>query len=158
MHPNEILLKTFYARFAERDWTGMLACYAPDIEFSDPVFTLRGKRVGAMWHMLCEAGKDLAVTVSDIHADDARGRAHWEARYSFSVTGRNVHNIIDAAFRFENGKIVWHQDRFSFWRWTRMALGPLGLVLGWTPLVRKRVRTAARGRLERFIAKHPQYE
>jgi ketosteroid isomerase-like protein len=158
MHPNEQVLQTFYSRFAERDHAGMIACYAPGIEFSDPVFALSGKKVGAMWHMLCEAGKDLAVTVSDIHADDARGNAHWEARYTFSITGRKVHNIIDATFRFENGKIVWHQDRFDFWRWARMALGSLGLFLGWTPLVRNRVRSGARRNLERFIASHPQYQ
>jgi hypothetical protein len=158
MHPNEQVLQAFYSRFAERDHAGMIAWYAPGIEFSDPVFTLGGKRVGAMWHMLCEAGQDLEVTVGDIHADDTRGRAHWQARYTFAVTGRKVHNIIDAAFRFEQGKIVWHQDRFDLWRWTRLALGPVGLFLGWTPLLRNRVRRVARSRLERFIANHPQYQ
>lgn len=111
-----------------------------------------------MWHMLCEGGKDLAVTFSDVEADEATGRAHWEARYTFSTTGRKVHNIIDAWFRFKDGLIIEHRDHFDFWRWSRMALGPTGLLLGWTPLVQNRVRRTARGRLEKFIQQHPEYQ
>ncbi len=158
MHPNALLLETFYAQFAQRNYAGMIACYAPDIEFSDPIFTLKGKHVGSMWHMLCAAGKDLNITVSNIQADDTHGQAHWEARYTFSSTGRRVHNRIDATFRFEQGKIRWHHDQFNLWRWTRMALGPVGLFLGWTPLIHNRVKRTAYRNLEKFIAAHPQYQ
>lgn len=61
-----------------------------------------------MWQMLCERGKDLDITVSGIHADAHRGKAHWEARYAFSATGRKVHNKIDATFQFADGKILKH--------------------------------------------------
>ncbi|MCI0399535.1 MAG: nuclear transport factor 2 family protein [Chloroflexi bacterium] len=158
MHPNEQLIESFYACFGRRDYAGMLACYAPEVEFSDPIFRLKGKRAGGMWHMLCEGGKDLKITAGDIRAGDTQGQAHWEAWYTFSLTGRKVHNVINAEFRFDDGRIVWHQDRFSFWRWTRMALGPAGLFLGWTPLVQNKVRRTANGNLEKFIAAHPEYQ
>lgn len=55
MHPNATLLHEFYGAFAAHDADRMVACYAPDAEFSDPVFPLlRGDEVRAMWRMLCE--------------------------------------------------------------------------------------------------------
>ena len=59
-------------------------------------------------------------------------------------------NDIRASFRFEDGLIVEHHDEFSFHRWARQALGPVGLVLGWTPIVRGAVRRKAAARLEEF--------
>jgi hypothetical protein len=158
MHPNEQLLETFYSAFAAREHAAMRACYQPQAEFADEVFTLKGKEVGAMWHMLSAGANDLQATHRDIQADDARGRAHWEARYTFSATGRYVHNIIEAEFRFEAGRIAAHRDRFDFWRWSSQALGPTGQLLGWTPLVHNRVRATARARLDRFIQAHPEYQ
>ena len=158
MHPNRRLIENFYSSFSQRDYAGMIACYAPAVEFSDAVFTLSGKRPGAMWHMLCEAGKDLEISFRDLDADNQRGRAHWEARYTFSATGRKVHNIIDAEFVFQNGLIIQHRDHFDFWRWSRMALGPMGWALGWTPMLQKQVQRNARQRLDRFVDSHRQYQ
>ena len=120
----------------------MVSCYHPDIEFSDPGFPdLKGWRAGAMWRMLIDKGSaDLEITYSDIKADDNRGSAHWEAKYSFGKDKNPVHNIIDAEFEFKDGKIVKHTDRFDFWRWSRQALGAAGLFLGWTPMIRSKVQ------------------
>ena len=79
------------------------------------------------------------------------GRAHWDAHYTFSRTGRPVHNSITAGFAFKDGLIARHADRFSFWRWSRQALGPVGLWLGWTPLLRARVRANARAGLKDWV-------
>jgi predicted ester cyclase len=43
-----------------------------------------------------------------------------------------------------------HRDQFSFHRWARQALGPVGLALGWTPLLRAAVRRKAAARLAKF--------
>jgi ketosteroid isomerase-like protein len=157
MHPNAELIDGFYRAFAARDHAAMRAAYAPGATFKDEVFDLRGPQVGAMWHMLCDGGRDLALTHSAVEAGDDTGRAHWEARYTFTATGRPVHNIIDAVFRFENGRILAHRDHFSFWHWSRQALGPSGLLLGWTPLVRAKVQSTARARLQKFMAGKPEY-
>jgi len=147
MHPNAALLTTFYTAFAKRDGDAMAACYADDVQFSDPVFpSLTGSDAGDMWRMLCERGADLVVESSNIRADDTNGSAHWEAHYTLSSTGRKVHNIIEATFTFRDSKIATHTDVFNFWRWSRMALGAPGLVLGWSPIVRNKVRgEAAKG-------------
>lgn len=159
MNANKNLLDTFYTAFQQRDHEGMIACYHPDIHFSDPVFTnLQGKQAKAMWHMLCARGKDLQVTFTNVQANDTTGQAHWEATYTFSASGRKVHNIIDAAFVFQDGLIIQHQDSFNLWRWTRMALGPTGILLGWSPIVQKRVRETGMAGLTSFIAQHPEYQ
>ena len=155
MHPNEKLIRDFYAAFAQRDATGMARCYQPDIFFSDPAFpSLHGKEATAMWAMLCERGKDLAITLGDVHAGDDGGTAHWEARYTFNQSGRFVHNKIDARFAFRDGKIIRHLDTFSFWAWSRQALGPIGLLLGWFAPLKAAVRRKADRGLRDFMSKN----
>lgn len=151
-NPDHIaLIQSFYDAFGRRDAEAMAACYHDDVRFSDPVFPdLAGERAGNMWRMLCGRAADLKVEASAITADADEGSAHWEAWYTFSATGRKVHNVIDARFRFRDGKIVEHRDSFPLWKWTRMALGPAGVLLGWTPLVQKKVRAQAAAGLDAF--------
>lgn len=153
MHPNEELLQRFYSAFAEGDHATMAACYADDATFSDPVFPdLDADGVRAMWRMFCTGGNDIAVTFGGIRADDATGSARWEAVYAFPKTGRRVQNEITSDFRFRDGLIVRHRDTFDFYRWSRMALGPVGMALGWFPIVKKQVRQQAASQLKRFRA------
>lgn len=150
-HAHAALIDTFYTAFGRRDAAAMAACYHADVEFSDPVFpSLRGAEAGKMWAMLCARGKDLTIEHSGVSADDQTGRAHWDARYTFSATGRKVLNRIDARFEFRDGLIVRHVDDFSFYRWSRQALGPIGWALGWTPAVRGKVRAQAAKGLSEF--------
>src|SRR5215467_14306106 len=152
MHPNEELIQQFYKCFQNRDYKGMAECYHDDIEFSDAVFTdLKGNKAKAMWQMLCERATDLDITVSNIEADEKQGRAHWEAIYTFSKTGRKVHNKIEADFQFREGKIIKHKDRFDLWKWAGMALGIKGQILGWLPTVQGAIRKEASSNLEKYI-------
>lgn len=152
MHSNAQLIVSFYTAFSRRDAAGMIACYHPDVHFSDPVFPdLRGERAGAMWSMLCARGKDLQLHFDDVHADDQQGRARWVATYTFAGTGRRVENHIQAEFDFADGKIARHRDRFSLHRWASMAMGPKGLLLGWLPPVQAAIRKQAGGALEKYI-------
>lgn len=153
-HPNAALITRFYTAFAARDAEAMVACYADDVVFGDPVFPdLRGDRARGMWRMLSTQGKDLQVVFDEVSADDAGGQAHWVARYTFSKTGRAVVNDIRAQFTFRDGKIATHRDDFDLWRWTRQALGPAGLLLGWSPLVQAPLRSQAAKALDKFLAK-----
>jgi len=129
----------------------MARCYSDKARFSDPVFpNLEAGQVQAMWRMFCVSETEIAVTFSDVEGGDERGSARWEASYVFPKTRRHVDNKIAASFEFEGGLIVRHVDSFDFYRWTRMALGPAGLVLGWTPVVQNRVRAQAAAQLARF--------
>ena len=144
IHRNAALIERFYAALGRRDAAAMIACYARDATFRDPAFgTLDAAGVAAMWQMLCARGKDLEVVASDIEADDATGRAHWVARYTYGATGRKVVNAIDAAFRFRDGLIVEHRDSFDLRRWMGQAIGLKGALLGWLPPVQRVVRAQA---------------
>jgi ketosteroid isomerase-like protein len=154
MHPHAELIQTFYKAFQNRDAAAMGACYAPDVCFSDPVFQdLRGFRARAMWQMLCERGKDLELEWSGIEANDQVGRAAWQAWYTFSGTGRSVHNRITARFEFADGKIRAHKDSFNLWKWAGQALGIKGQLLGWAPPVQNAIRKQAAKGLDDFITK-----
>jgi hypothetical protein len=101
--------------------------------------------------MLTGRAEDLSVRLAAHEAGDETGSANWIATYTFR-TGRKVVNDIQASFRFRDGLIAEHVDRFSFWTWSRQALGPPGLLLGWTPLLRGKVGAEARKGLADYRA------
>jgi hypothetical protein len=154
---SQATIERFYAAFAQLDADTMAACYAPDADFEDEAFTLHGAReVGGMWRMLCAATKSKPASLAhwklEVSAITERS-AHWEAHYLFSATGRSVVNRIDASFEFNaQGLITKHRDRFDFWVWSRQALGAPGWLLGWTPVLRAKVRRTAAANLQRFLA------
>jgi ketosteroid isomerase-like protein len=142
--PDEVI-ERFYGAFAARDTDGMERCYHPKVSFSDPVFTeLHGPDVMRMWRMLLSRSDDLEIQLGDHSADGTVGTARWTARYTFSRTGRRVVNEIDAEMLFEDGLIIEHRDSFDFWKWSRMALGTSGLFLGWSPMLKNKVRTQSK--------------
>jgi ketosteroid isomerase-like protein len=151
---NDALIRDFYAAFDQRDGDRMAACYAPDAHFSDPVFTdLTGDEPGSMWRMLTGRADDLRVELLEHDADGDTGSARWRAQYTFTQTGRPVVNDVRATFRFRDGLIADHRDEFGFHRWARQALGPTGLLLGWTPVLRSATRKRARAGLGEFMAR-----
>ena len=152
---NARLIADFYGALDRHDPDAMIACYAPDVRFSDPVFPdLDAAGVAATWRMLCSRGKDLRVVASGVTADAVSGRAHWVATYTYSATGRRVENRIDAAFEFRGGLIFRHRDRFDLHRWAGQALGVKGLLLGWLPPVQGAIRSQAAAALVAWRAKN----
>jgi ketosteroid isomerase-like protein len=147
---NARLIRELYEAMDRHDGDAMAKLYAPDGRFRDPAFgELTGAEAGDMWRMLTGRSEDLRVELAEHEADGDTGTARWIATYTFR-TGRPVTNDIQAEFRFRDGKITEHRDSFSFWRWSRQALGPVGLALGWTPLLRAAVRKRARADLADF--------
>ncbi|MEO5673891.1 MAG: nuclear transport factor 2 family protein [Chitinophagales bacterium] len=152
MTENERLIEHFYTSFQNKDYKSMQSCYADDATFSDPVFVhLNAEQVRAMWEMFCVNSDGLKVEFSNIKSTGINGSAEWIATYIFSSTGNKVTNRITARFHFENGKIVKHTDSFDFYKWARQALGVTGVLLGWTPLVKNKVRKLGIKTLNEFI-------
>lgn len=148
---NEKLIAQFYSAFQRGDYETMQSLYHPEAVFSDPVFTnLSSDQVKSMWEMLLTSAKDLKVEFESVIADQHSGSCFWEAWYTFSKTGRPVHNMIQANFQFKDGLILRHTDSFDLWRWSRMALGLSGTLLGWTPLLQGKIRTMAAKNLAKF--------
>jgi ketosteroid isomerase-like protein len=146
-------IERLYAAMDRHDGEAMAACYAPDATFSDPVFAgLADGEPQDMWRMLVGRSGDMTVELVEQGAEgEDRGTARWIARYTFGQTGRPVVNDVRSQFRFDSdGLIVEQLDEFDFWRWARQALGPVGLLAGWTPVLQHSVRDKARARLAAF--------
>ena len=134
------IIEKFYQALEILDAEGMIEYYHNEIKFEDPAFgVLRGEKAKNMWRMLCnnQKGKDFKVKSSDIGFINQKGKAHWEAYYTFSKTGRKVHNIVNAEFEFKDGKIINHIDKFNLYRWSKQASGFNGFLFGWTIFLRK---------------------
>lgn len=147
------LIDKFYTAFSKLDADTMASCYHPDVVFYDHGFGyLKGSRAGNMWRMLCEnqKGKGLQVSHSNVVADDLKGAADWEAIYTFSKTGRKVHNRIHAEFEFKDGLIIKHTDHFNLHVWAGQALGWSGKLLGWTRFFRKKLQAQTSRMLDKF--------
>ena len=154
MTTNEQLISTFYRAFQQKDYTTMQQCYAENAVFNDEAFkNLNATQVRAMWQMLISRGKDLVVEFKNIQSEGNTASAEWVATYTFSQTKRKVTNRIKANFVIENGKIVKHTDTFNFYKWSSQALGMVGMLLGWTSFLRKKVSEGAMKNLEEFMAK-----
>jgi len=134
----------------------MVSLYSDDIILQDPAFgKLEGERAKNMWRMLCESqkGQDFKVKYSQVFCDQTRGAAHWEAFYTFSRTGRKVHNIIEAKFDIKDGKIIRHIDTFNLHRWAKQAMGFSGFLLGWSGFFKNKLQTQTNKLLTKYEAK-----
>lgn len=154
MTPNEDLIYHFYTSFQLKDYRGMQECYAENATFSDEVFrNLNAAEVRAMWQMLISRGKDLSIEFRLLPSAGPEVNAQWIAYYTFSASKRPVINRVNAKFIVENGKIIQHVDQFNFHTWAKQALGTTGLLLGWTPFLRNKVRNTAMKGLKDYMGK-----
>ncbi|MGH6638900.1 MAG: hypothetical protein ACREBY_09910, partial [Polaromonas sp.] len=55
------------------------------------------------------------------------------------------------------GLISRHRDRFDFWAWSRQALGTPGVLLGWTPFLRRKVRAQAAENLQKYLTQRKSH-
>lgn len=151
------LIEKFYASFAALDAEGMASCYHKEIEFEDPAFgVLKGERAANMWRMLCASQKEKEQVFKVVFSDITAHSVHWEAFYTFSKTGRKVHNKIDASFEFKDGLILRHTDVFNLRQWAKQALGFKGALLGGTSFFQKKLQAQTNRLLDKFEAKSKQ--
>ena len=157
---NDAVLEKFYSSFQNGDASGMSACYHDSVTFTDPAFgRLTGKEVGAMWSMLLSKKEsELKIEYSGIAADETSGKGHWIATYKYGPQKRKVVNKINSHFVFRANKIVEQVDDFDLWSWSRQALGPIGLLLGWTPFLRKKIQEMARKALKEYMNQQNNYK
>ncbi|MRT17259.1 nuclear transport factor 2 family protein [Vitellibacter sp. q18] len=153
------IIQKFYEAFSKLDAERMVEWYHDDVTFEDPAFgILRGEEAKNMWRMLCHSqkGKDFKVITSHIEYTPEAGKARWEAYYTFTKTGRKVHNIINASFQFKEGKIINHVDKFSLYRWSKQAIGFKGFLVGWTAFFKQKLNQQTRLLLSEFQKNQPR--
>jgi hypothetical protein len=157
----------------------MQSALHPEVEFRDIGFDLRGREVGAMWHMIALTG--IEVSLEKLEAKEQTVRAQWTCDYEFHRDSkslpRHVHNEIKSEFRFEGGLIRVQHDTCDLWKWFQQAIGPAAfageladtfertlekfcnrdLPLDVEQQISDRVRNAAREKLDAFLNRHPEY-
>ena len=144
-----------YSALSRLDGDTMQACCAADARFDDEAFALKGADpIGGMWRMPCSTPQAKGRDVwRPEFADVTDPGAHWEAHCRFSATGRIAHNLIEADIPCgPDGLIQRQRDSFDLWRWARQSLGAPGLLRGWTPFLRRKVRAQAAANLAGFMA------
>ena len=133
----------------------MQRCYHADAVFNDEVFVnLNAAQVKAMWQMLLTAGGDLQLVFKNVEMTGDTASANWIATYTFSLTKRKVVNDIQARFQLKDGLIYRHHDQFDFYKWSRMAFGAKGVLLGWAPFFKNKIRQVVAQRLSAFMKKN----
>jgi ketosteroid isomerase-like protein len=151
-HENAEIITAFYTALSRADTPAMLALYAPNAQFEDPMFgLLEGRQSRAMWRMLTRSGQNVAVTLSNVQANDTDGSVHVDSEFVFPQTGRTVNNHVDASFKFEAGRIVYHKEDYDLHAWIQMALG----VPTVTPELEAQFRGQFQGGLAQMLAAVP---
>ncbi len=153
---NVNIIEEFYKAFHEGDPVRMESFYDKAIQFEDPAFgQLKGKEAGAMWAMLLSRkDSELKIEYGKVSAEGSFGSAEWKATYKYGPKKRTVVNKIKSRFEFQDGKIIKQTDSFDLWNWSRQALGPVGLFLGWAPFFQDKIRRMARKSLYSYMKKN----
>jgi hypothetical protein len=73
--------------------------------------------------------------------------------YTFSQTGRKIHNKISASFVLKDGLIVEHTDTFNLYNWSKQAMGFKGILLGRTSFFKNKLQQRTNSLLNRFEEK-----
>jgi hypothetical protein len=149
MSDPKTVVEDFYAAFVARRHDDMEALYAPDVRFQDAIFAFTD-RAGTMkmWRALLRPGGDATFqwTLDRVDGDVVHG--NWVAHYRLGA--RPIVNRIASRMRVQGGRIVEHEDAFSWPTWAKQAfpLGPLVHVPGvrWflTRAIRRKVLGAPR--------------
>ena len=151
------VIRKLYQSFQNHDGKAMASVYHRDATFEDPAFgKLKGKEIGDMWTFLLELSQgQIAIRYSQVDVQNGIGKAHWDADYRFSLTGFLIDNHIDSRFSFKDGLIYSQTDDFDFHRWSALAIGLPGQLLGGTPFLKTYFQTQVRQRLAQWSQTHP---
>lgn len=146
------IVQDFFEAFKRRDYKAMQACYHDQASFTDPVFgTLDATQVKAMWEMLLGRNNDLQLEYKILNANENQAEVNWVATYNFSATQRRVENKVHSVLTLKDQKIIVQKDTFDLWKWSAMALGLSGSLLGWTPFLKNKIRGNAAAGLRKFM-------
>jgi hypothetical protein len=124
---------TFYGAFAARNNGVMAKCYAPDVQFHDPLFgdVSGATKLMEMWTTLQGAAKNVQI-IPNVQSATANSdgswqvKVHWDAHYDLGASGRHVDNHSDTTLIIKDGKIISQQDDWDLSAWTQQAIPVIG--------------------------------
>jgi ketosteroid isomerase-like protein len=126
--PAEVV-RTFFDAFCKGDMPTLERLYTPDVKWKDPIFSF-DDRAGTMgmWRILLAPSPEKKFTyeIKSVKGDTVV--VNWLADYE--LLGRKIHNDVTATLVVKDGKIVRHEDVYSWDKWARQAF-PLGGAVNW---------------------------
>lgn len=134
------LLQTFFTAFAKKDLNTMLDCYHENVIYDDVGFgKQKGENAKTVWRFLIKkVDANAQITFSNIQVSKDKGQANWVTKYTFNQ--QKITNKITSTFYFQDGKIIYHKDNYSLWKWSQQAYGFIGYLIGWSPIFHWLVR------------------
>lgn len=147
MNSKEIAIK-FYDAFSVANIDVLKQLYDKKLIFNDNIFVnLDYNETISMWSSLLVGNKNMSIKYEIKKYSEKYVEVEWIADYLFTSTNRNVKNIILAKMEIDQGKIINHTDNFDFYKWSQMAFGITGVLIGWTSFFKNKVRTEAYNKL-----------
>lgn len=147
MNSKEIAIK-FYDAFSVANIDVLKQLYDKKLIFNDNIFVnLDYNETISMWSSLLVGNKNMSIKYEIKKYSEKYVEVEWIADYLFTSTNRNVKNIILAKMEIDQGKIINHKDNFDFYKWSQMAFGITGVLIGWTSFFKNKVRTEAYNKL-----------
>ena len=145
------IVRTFYQAMKDGEAEKMVSLYGEEAIFSDPAFgPLNAQQVKDMWRMLLGRSRDLKVDFKVLEEDGDCVITALDAKYTFGLTGKKVHNRIRSTIWIRDGKIIKHQDQFDLYTWARQAFGLSGWLIGWTGYFRRKLQRGTNRLLNKF--------
>ena len=147
MNSKEIAIK-FYDAFSAANIDVLKQLYDKKLRYNDNIFVnLDYNETISMWSSLLVGNKNMSIKYEIKKYSEKYVEVEWIADYLFTSTNRNVKNIILAKMEIDQGKIINHTDNFDFYKWSQMAFGITGVLIGWTSFFKNKVRTEAYNKL-----------
>ena len=145
------VLNEFFIAFTNHDVETMLSYYHKDIIYDDIGFgKQKGENAKAVWYFLLgKVDKNAVITFSNIQITKNKGQVNWTTKYTFGK--RKIINQVTATFHFKDGKIIYHKDDYSLWKWSQQAFGIVGYLIGWSWLFSWFIRWQMQQLLRNFI-------
>ena len=151
MNQNEATIHRFFTAYQNKEYTTMQNCYSKDAVYNSPIYGLiNAEHVKAMWEMICKTNEEESLHFEKIELlDHEYTTCDWSLAYYY--TNRRINNKIKSYLRLENGLIIEHTDAFDLYKWSRMAFGLTGLLIGWSKFFQKKIQKSTRNKLSEFI-------
>ncbi|RKR82268.1 SnoaL-like protein [Mucilaginibacter gracilis] len=151
MYSNEKLILDFYDNLRKGDVKKIGNFYAKNATFRDPIFiSLNASQASAMWAMVVKE-KDFQIDIKKIDISDRFLTADCTLIWTCE-NGKKVLNDITSRFAFNtDGKILLHSNHFDVYKLVKQTTGTIGVLFGWTKVLRNRTRRLAAEKLNYFM-------
>jgi hypothetical protein len=153
LHPNVVLLERFYTGIQNSDIAAIRTCYAPNVVLLRPGLWRATRR---------QDGSDVGHVIQPRRAPaDHLQRPIRRRLHRLGTLGSPLRVRQDRApgpqpdhlrISLRRARVAEHRDSFRVYRWAAMAIGPVGRLAGWTPLLRSALHKETVRLLDRFQA------